>query len=199
MTTIHLQSIFKVRLIWQPIIWRWTSGQQHIWQWYEGSQTFYQDKRGAEWPELSTLEEYVCCSAVVKMSHLIQLMSPQQCITSNVKRRAICHLCLRPSIDCPLSTECVPVIRDPVSNFADTGPRDSGPPHFLKKELLPRNSLQSSTEVVHAPTVPDDRLSHPLHLHRGRGHNYRRQRSDFASLMVRWTEIFDLQTTFLCW
>lgn len=28
------------------------------------------------------------------------------------------------------STECAPVIREPVSNFADTGPRDSDPPHF---------------------------------------------------------------------
>lgn len=27
-------------------------------------------------------------------------------------------------------TECAPVIREPVSNFADTGPRDSDPPHF---------------------------------------------------------------------
>lgn len=90
------------------------------------------------------------------------------------------------------STECAPVIREPVSNFADTGPRDSDPPHFktscypaIPPELHRGGKCSSCARwPTIAPFAPH---------HCGRRLNYRRQKSDFASLMVRWSDTSELE------
>ena len=55
--------------------------------------------------------------------------------------------------------QCAPET-DPVTNFADGGPRDSGPPHFKTSCLCPCDSLPGFTEVGNTRLAPGDQLSH---------------------------------------
>lgn len=78
---------------------------------------------------------------MIKMSYLIHFMSPQRELYASLKiqvwwtvfRRIFgkCLLVFTAHINDPLSAQSAQE-RDPVTNFADTGPRDSGPPHFKK-------------------------------------------------------------------
>lgn len=73
----------------------------------------------------------------------------------------------------------------PESHWVISPTRDIDPPHF-KKSCLPRHPLHSGAKCS---PVPHGWLWH-LHSHRSQ------QNSDFASLMVRWTDRLELQPYF---